>query len=136
MTTKYPWKGSKVDSILYINDPCQELKAKRQIRVKKILRKQYVSKQSTEPYEYKIAKVLLHPWAEKSIHLLHKRKPWIEEPEYKIQKEGMQEDSERTKNSKSTKVQNGMGMRNKQIFLFTICYNPVVSKLGATQRQR
>ena len=30
-----------------------------------ILRKQYVSKQSTEPYEYKIALVLLRPWAEK-----------------------------------------------------------------------
>ena len=27
-----------------------------------LLRKQYVSKQSTEPDEYKIAKVLLHPW--------------------------------------------------------------------------
>ena len=31
---------------------------------KNILRKQYVSKQSTEPYEYKIEKVLLHPWDE------------------------------------------------------------------------
>ena len=30
-----------------------------------LLRKQYVSKKSTEPYEYKIAKVLLRPWAEK-----------------------------------------------------------------------
>ena len=29
-----------------------------------LLRKKYVSKQSTEPYEYKIAKVLLPPWAE------------------------------------------------------------------------
>ena len=27
--------------------------------------KQYVSRKSTEPYEYKIAKVLLRPWAEK-----------------------------------------------------------------------
>ena len=35
-----------------------------------------------------------------------------------------------------TKVQNDMGMRNKRIFLFTICYNHVVSKLRATQRQR
>ena len=30
----------------------------------KLLRKKYVSKQSTKPYEYKIVKVLLHPWAE------------------------------------------------------------------------
>ena len=29
-----------------------------------ILRKQYVSKQSTEPYGYKISKVLPRPWAE------------------------------------------------------------------------
>ena len=36
--------------------------------------------------------------------------------------------------SKSTKVQNGMGMRNKRIFMLTICYNPMVSKLVATQR--
>ena len=26
------------------------------------------------------------------------------------------------------KCENGMGMRNKRIFLFTICSNPVVSK--------
>ena len=37
--------------------PCQDLKSKRKIRVKKnLLRKQYVSKQSTKSYEYKIAK--------------------------------------------------------------------------------
>ena len=30
----------------------------------KLLRKKYVSKQSTKPNEYKIAKVLLCPWAE------------------------------------------------------------------------
>ena len=29
-----------------------------------LLRKKYVSKQNTEPYEYKIAKVLLRSWAE------------------------------------------------------------------------
>ena len=28
-----------------------------------LLRKKYVSKQSTEPYEYKISKVLLRPWS-------------------------------------------------------------------------
>ena len=31
----------------------------------------------------------------------------------KFRKKGMQEDSKRRKKSKSTKVQNGMGMRNK-----------------------
>ena len=49
----------------------------------------------------------------------------------------MQEDSyEKGQKSKSTKVENGMGMRNKWIFLFTRCYDPVVSKLEATRRQR
>ena len=43
---------------------------------------------------------------------------------------------QRTKSKKAQKVQNGMGMRNKGIFLFTICYYPVASKLEATQRQR
>ena len=33
-------------------------------KTQNLLRKQYVSKQSTEPYEYKIVKVLLRPWAE------------------------------------------------------------------------
>ena len=58
-----------------------------------ILRNQYVSKQSTEPYEYKILKVLLRPWAEIWIHLSHKRTLWIEEHEWKFRKKGMQEDS-------------------------------------------
>ena len=38
----------------------------------------------------------------------------IEDPELKFSKKGMQEDSyENGQKSKSTKVQNGMGMRNK-----------------------
>ena len=47
----------------------------------KLLWKQYVSKQSTKPNEYIIAKVLLRPWAENQIYLSHKRTLWIEEPE-------------------------------------------------------
>ena len=61
--------------------PCQELKGKRKIRVKKPPRKKYVSKQSTKPNEYKIAKVLLRLGAENQIHLSHKRTLWIEELE-------------------------------------------------------
>ena len=41
------------------------IESKKANKNQNILRKQYVSKQSTEPYEYKIAKVLLRPWAEK-----------------------------------------------------------------------
>ena len=44
--------------------PCQELKAKKENKSQNLLRKQYVSKQSTEPYEYKISKVILRPWDE------------------------------------------------------------------------
>ena len=58
----------------------------------------------------------------------------IEDPELKFQKEGRKEDSKENQIPKAPKVQNGMGMRNKWIYLFTICYNPVVSKLEATQR--
>ena len=62
----------------------------------------------------------------------------IQEPELKFRKKGMQEDSyeKGQKSEKHKKVQNGMGMRNKWIFMFTRCYDPVVSKLEATQRQR
>ena len=47
----------------------------------KLLRKKYVSKQSTESFKYKISKVLLRPWAESQMHLSHKRTIWIEERE-------------------------------------------------------
>ena len=50
--------------IIYKWSHAKNWKPKRKIRVKNILRKQCVSKQSTEPYKYKIAKVLLCPWAE------------------------------------------------------------------------
>ena len=62
----------------------------------------------------------------------------IEDPELQFSKKGMQEDSyEKGQKSKSTKsAKNGIGMRNKRIFLFTMCYNPMVSKLLATWRQR
>ena len=112
--------------------PCQELKGKRKIRVKNLLRKQYVSKQSIELYEYKIAKSCSPSMSWKlNISLTQKdtmdRGAWIK----KFRKKGMQEDILIKK-----KVQNGMGMRNKWIFMFTICYDPVVSKLEATRRQR
>ena len=66
------------------------------------------------------------------MHLSHKRTLWIEEPELKFSEKRHAGGLRKDKKSKSTKLKNGMGMRNKQIFMFTICYNPVVSKLGAT----
>ena len=54
---------------------------------------------------------------------------WIEESESKFRKKGKQEDSKGDKSPKAQKVQNGMEMRNKWIYLFTICYDPVVSKV-------
>ena len=83
--------------------PCQELKAKRQIRVKKPLRKQYISKQSTESYEYKIAKSS-SPFVSWKLNtsLTQKdtmdRGAWIKNSERKAWG-GLK----RTKNSKSTK---------------------------------
>ena len=41
------------------------IESQKENKSQNILRKKYVSKQSVEPYEYKIAKVLLRPWAEK-----------------------------------------------------------------------
>ena len=41
--------------------PFQELRAKKENKSQNLLKNYYVSKQSTEPYEYKIAKVLLCP---------------------------------------------------------------------------
>ena len=84
--------------------PCQELKAKRQIRVKNLLRKQYVSKQSTKSYEYKIAKSS-SPSVSWKLHasLTQKdtmdRGAWIKNSERK-EWGGLK----RTKNSKSTKM--------------------------------
>ena len=40
------------------------IESQKENKSKKLLRKQYVSKQSTKPNEYKIAKVLLRLWAE------------------------------------------------------------------------
>ena len=56
MTAKDPGKGSRVNSILYINDPMPRMEIQKANKSKKILRNQYVSKQTTESYEYKIAK--------------------------------------------------------------------------------
>ena len=125
-----------VNNILYLNDPMPRIEIQKENKSQNILRKQYASKQSTEPYEYKIAKVILRPWAEKiNASLTQKdtmdRGAWIKNSERR-HAGGLRKD----KKSKSTKVKNGMGMRNKPTFLFTICYNPVVSNLGATRRQR
>ena len=101
--------------------PCQELKAKRLKRVKKLLRKKCISKQSTKSYEYKIAKSSSPSVSWKiNTSLTQKdtmdRGAWI-----KFQKERHEEDSKDKSPKKHKKVQNGMGMRNKWIFLFTRC---------------
>ena len=51
----------------------------------------------------------------------------------KIQKEGSKDDSKEDKSPETPKLQNGMGMRNKRIYLFTIFYNPVVFNLEVTK---
>ena len=59
MTAKDPWKESKVNSILYINDPMPRIDSQKENKSQNLLRNQCVSKQSTESYKYKISKVLL-----------------------------------------------------------------------------
>ena len=73
--------------------PCQELNAKRQIRVKSSYESNMYQNKILNHISTKLPKVPLHPWAESWIHLSHKRTLWIEEPEWKFRKKGMQEDS-------------------------------------------
>ena len=51
----------------------------------------------------KLPKVPLRPWVESWIHLSHKRTLWIEEPEWKIQKERHEEGSKGQKFQKHKK---------------------------------
>ena len=60
MIAKDPWKGSKVNSVLYINNPMPRIESQKENMSQKSPKKKYVSKQSTKPNGYKIAKVL-HP---------------------------------------------------------------------------
>ena len=61
MIAKYPQKGSKVNSILYINDPMSRVESQKADKSEKTPIKHCVSKQSTEPYKYQISEVLLYP---------------------------------------------------------------------------
>ena len=45
--------------MLHLNDPMRGIEIQKENKSQNLLRNQYVSRQSTEPYEYKIAKVLL-----------------------------------------------------------------------------
>ena len=59
-------------------------------------------------------------------YLSHKRTLLIEEPELKFRKKEHTRTQKGTKVQKHKKVQNGMGMRNKRIYMFTTCYNHAV----------
>ena len=84
----------------------------------------------------KIAKNFFTVREMKSKYLSHKRTLWIEGPELKFRKKAIREDSKGQKSRSIIRMKNGMGTRNKQIYMFTICYNHVVSKLEAIERQR
>ena len=64
-------------------------------------------------------------------HIVHTKGHYgIEDPELKFSKKGQKEDSyQKELRFKGHKSAVGMGMRNKRIILFTLCYNPMVSKL-------
>ena len=135
MTVEGPWKRGKVNRILYTNDPMPRNEWKKVDKSRKLPWKHYISKQMLNYISTKSPKVPLCPWAEKWIHLSQKRTLWIEEPESKFIKKGIHKDSyERQKFKRHRRVQNCMGMRNKWIFLFTLCFYPVASKLEATRR--
>ena len=51
MIEKDPWRGSKVNSILHLNDPMPGIESQKENKSQNLLRNQYVSKQSAEPYE-------------------------------------------------------------------------------------
>ena len=61
MIAKDPWKGSKVNSILYINDPMPRIESQKTYKSQKTPMKAIGTKTSTESLKYKIAKVLLRP---------------------------------------------------------------------------
>ena len=69
-------------------------------------------------------------------YLSQKRTLWIEGLEPSFRKKAIREDSKGQKSRRIKRMQNGMGMRNKRIYMFTICYNPMVSNLEAIQRKR
>ena len=84
--------------------PFQELHAQRQIRVESSYESIMYQNKILNHISTKLPKAPLRPWAENWIHLSHKRTLWIEEPESKFRKKGMQEDSyEKDKSSKSAK---------------------------------
>ena len=63
--------------------PCQELNAKRQIRVESSYESIMYQNKILNHISTKLPKVPLRPWAENWIHLSHKRTLWIEEPKSK-----------------------------------------------------
>ena len=135
MIEKGPWKVSTVNIILYINDPMPRIECQKADKSRKLLWKHYVSKQILNHISTKSPKVHLRPWAENWIHLSDKRTLWIEEPESKIQKERHAGRLIRKgQKSKSTKSAKWNGNEEQMNISFTICYNPVVSKLATTWR--
>ena len=101
----------------------------------KLLRKQYVSKQSTELYEYKIAKSSSLSVSWKLNISLTQKDTMDRGASIKIQKErhagGLKKGP---KGPKHKKWKMAWEWRTNEYF-YLPCYNPVVSKLGATRRQ-
>ena len=137
MTEKYPWKGSRVNSILYLNDPMPRIERQKENKSQKTPKKAICIKtkywtilvqdcQSSSPsVRWKINTSLTQKDT-------MDRGAWIKN----FREKAKRRTQNKGQKSKSTKVQNGMGMRNTQIFLFTICYNLMLSKLEATRRER
>ena len=137
ITTKYPWKGRRVNSCIIFKWSHSTNERQKDNKSQNLPRSKHISKYILNKINLsKIAQKFFSVRELKSKYLSHKMTLWIEGPELKFRKKAIREDSKGQK-SRSVKImRNGMGMKNKRICLFTICYNPVVSKLEAIQRKR
>ena len=135
VTAKYPWKGSKVNILLYINDPRPWFQKPKSCSESKLLKEAIHIKEKYQKHEYQFSKSSSSSMSWKvNTSLTQKdtmdRRAWIKFREKGIWK------TQKNKRFKRHKSAIGMGMRNKWIVMFTICYDPMVSKLESTQRQK
>ena len=92
-----------------------QMKSKR-LKESKSPRRKHISKDILNKISLnKIARKFFFVRGLKSKYLSHKRTLWIEEPEPNSRKKAIREDSKGQKYRGIKRMQNGMGMRNKQI---------------------
>ena len=135
LTTKDPWRGSRVSSCIMFKWSHATNESQKDNKSQNLPRRKHISKGILNKISLnKIAQNLFSVCGLKSKYLSQKRTLWIEEPELNFRKKAIKEESKGKKSRSIKRMKNGMGMRNKRIYLFTICYNRVVSELEAIWR--